>query len=234
MRDVLKMPNDHGVSPLLAMKTSVNSGAIHPVEELTFEEIGRGIAYRLLKRSIDIVLSFAALVVACFFVPFIIVAIRLDSPGPVLYRQERLGLNGKPFTMLKFRSMYIDAEVNGAQWAEQNDHRVTRVGHFLRKSRLDEIPQFLNVLKGDMSLIGPRPERLVFYNEFESYIPGFGQRLRVRPGVSGLAQVSGGYDLLPQEKIHYDVEYIRRRSVMFDSLIALKTCAILLNHQGAR
>ena len=169
-------------------------------------------------------------------VPMALIAVwvRLDSPGPALYRQERLGLNGKSFWIYKFRSMRVDAEANGAQWAEEHDDRVTRAGRFLRKTRLDELPQLLNILRGQMSLVGPRPERPCFYAEFEKYIHGFSQRMVVKPGLTGLAQVSGGYDLLPEEKIQFDMQYIRERSIALDLKCILRTIGVVFDHNGAR
>ena len=190
--------------------------------------------YLFAKRLFDITASLLAGIV--LLVPMLIIAmvVRLDSPGPALFRQERLGKNGKPFTMLKFRSMYLDAEVNGPQWAAVNDHRCTRVGRVLRNSRLDELPQLWNILKGDMSFVGPRPERAYFYREFEKYIPGFSNRLLVTPGLTGYAQVNGGYSLKPEEKIIYDMEYIERQSIILDIRCLLKTVHIVFSHEGAR
>ncbi|MDO4502171.1 MAG: sugar transferase [Coriobacteriia bacterium] len=190
--------------------------------------------YRFVKRLFDIVLSSLALIILALPMCTIAILIKLDSPGPVLYKQERLGKNGKPFMLMKFRSMYIDAEAGGAQWATDNDPRVTKIGKILRASRLDELPQFLQVVSGDLSLVGPRPERKVFYDEFEKYIHGFSQRLIVKPGISGLAQVSGGYDLRPAEKIMYDIEYIKNRSTLLDFRIILKTIVVVFTHDGAR
>lgn len=191
-------------------------------------------AYAFIKRAADILLSLC--VFALGWLPMLIIAvwIKLDSKGPVIFRQERLGKDGKVFTMLKFRSMRIDAEKNGPQWAEKEDARCTGVGAFLRKTRLDELPQFWNVLKGDMSLVGPRPERAYFYDEFETYIHGFRNRLVVRPGLTGWAQVSGGYDLRPEEKIIYDMEYIRDMSVGLDMLCLFRTIRLVFTHEGAR
>lgn len=190
--------------------------------------------YELCKRVLDILLSLLALLL--LLVPGLVISlwILLDSPGHVIYRQERLGKNGKPFTLYKFRSMQANAEEDGAQWAREDDERCTRIGRFLRKSRLDEIPQFLNILFGDMSLVGPRPERECFYRLFEENIHGFSQRLLVKPGLTGWAQVNGGYDLLPEEKIVYDAEYIETRSFLLDCRCVFRTVAILFNHHGAR
>ncbi len=190
--------------------------------------------YNFFKRLFDIVISVLALLLLA--IPMIIIGIIIvcDSKGPAIYKQERLGKNGKPFMLYKFRSMHLDAENNGAQWASENDTRCTRIGLFLRKSRIDELPQFFNILAGHMSLVGPRPERSYFYNEFEKYIHGFSQRLKVLPGLTGLAQVNGGYDLLPEEKIVYDMEYIKSRSFLLDIKCLIKTVAIIFNHHGAR
>ena len=190
--------------------------------------------YRLLKRLADIAVGLSVAVFGA--VPMLIIAalIKLDSKGPVIFRQERLGKDGKPFVMYKFRSMHVDAEVNGPQWAEKKDDRCTRIGSILRKTRLDELPQFFNILKGEMSLVGPRPERPYFYDQFETYIHGFRNRLVVRPGLTGWAQVSGGYDLLPEEKIVYDMEYISKMSVGMDLRCIFKTVRLIFTHEGAR
>lgn len=190
--------------------------------------------YSAIKRFLDITVS---LVVSVIFLPLILsigLVIRLDSPGPAIYCQERLGKDGKPFMIYKFRSMTLDAEKNGPQWAEKEDTRTTRVGGFLRRTRLDELPQLWNILKGDMSLVGPRPERACFYEQFEGYIHGFHYRLLVTPGLTGLAQVNGGYELLPEEKIVYDMEYIRSRSLLLDLKCVLKTVKLVFTHEGAR
>ena len=190
--------------------------------------------FRLLKRAADIAASLSVAVFGA--VPMLIIAalIKLDSKGPVIFRQERLGKDGKPFVMYKFRSMHVDAEVNGPQWAEKEDDRCTRIGCILRKTRLDELPQCFNILKGELSLVGPRPERPYFYDEFETYIHGFRNRLVVRPGLTGWAQVSGGYDLLPEEKIVYDMEYISKMSVGMDLRCIFKTVRLIFTHEGAR
>ena len=190
--------------------------------------------YRFAKRAGDLLVS--ALVLLLLFLPMVLMAliVWLDSPGPAIFRQERLGKDGKPFCIYKFRTMVTDAEEEGPQWAEKEDPRCTRVGRILRHSRLDELPQLLNVLRGDMSLVGPRPERAYFYEQFETYIDGFRHRLAVRPGITGLAQVHGGYDLLPEEKIVYDMEYIQKMSVKMDLSCIYKTIALVFTHEGAR
>ena len=190
--------------------------------------------YLFTKRCIDVVSAVVG--GAVLLVPMIIIAlaIRLDSEGPALFRQERLGKNGVPFTMLKFRSMYLDAEKDGPKWADSDDERCTRLGRLLRKCRLDELPQLWNILVGEMSLVGPRPERACFYDEFETYIHGFRNRLTVKPGLTGLAQVNGGYDLGPEEKIVYDMEYIKNQSLLLDVKCILKTVKLVFSHEGAR
>lgn len=193
---------------------------------------GRG--YLFAKRAFDLVV--AAFAGVLLLIPMVIIAIliRMDSEGPVLFRQERLGEGGKPFVMYKFRSMRLDAEANGPQWANKNDDRCTKLGKILRRSRLDELPQLINILKGEMSFVGPRPERAYFYDEFEKYIPNFRDRLLVRPGLTGHAQVNGGYELLPEEKIVYDMEYIAKRGVKMDLQCILKTVMVVFSHDGAR
>lgn len=134
----------------------------------------------------------------------------------------------------KFRSMRLDAEENGPQWADEQDPRCTHFGQILRRTRLDELPQLYNILRGDMSFVGPRPERAYFYREFEKYIPGFSNRLLVTPGLTGYAQVNGGYSLKPEEKIIYDMEYIERQSIILDIRCLLKTVHIVFSYEGAR
>ena len=190
--------------------------------------------YRFAKRFADVVLSLAGLLVLWLPMLLIALAVRMDSPGPALFAQERLGKDGKPFTMYKFRSMCLNAEANGPQWAAKNDCRCTKVGRFLRKSRMDELPQLWNILKGEMSFVGPRPERSCFYDEFETYIPHFRKRLLVCPGLTGLAQVNGGYELKPEEKIVYDMEYIAKRSVKMDLYCIFKTVKVVFFHDGAQ
>ena len=190
--------------------------------------------YDVVKRIVDFVCAAMGLVVLAIPMVILAVMIRRDSEGPAIFCQERLGKDGKPFTMYKFRSMILDAEANGPQWADKNDCRCTNLGAKLRKSRLDELPQLFNILKGDMSIVGPRPERACFYDEFEKYIPHFRQRLAVRPGLTGHAQVNGGYDLKPEEKIVYDMEYIANRSLRMDIQCIWKTVLVVFSHDGAR
>jgi exopolysaccharide biosynthesis polyprenyl glycosylphosphotransferase len=189
---------------------------------------------KYIKRFIDIVLSGIGLTV--LLVPMLVIAliIKLNSKGPVLFWQKRVGLNKKTFMMPKFRSMRTDAEKFGAQWAEKDDPRITKVGKIIRKTRIDEIPQLFNILKGDMSIIGPRPERPSFTEEFNQEIPGFVNRLAVKPGLTGWAQVNGGYEITPKEKLIEDIYYIKNRSILLDLKILFKTVKVILTGDGAR
>src|SRR5262249_2250458 len=164
----------------------------------------------VVKRAMDIVLSLTGLIILAPLLLVIAALIKLTSKGPVFYRQERCGLNGKPFQMLKFRSMRVDAEAKtGAVWAQKDDPRRTRLGTFLRKTSLDELPQLINVLKGDMSLVGPRPERPVFIQQFSKTIPSYNARHAVKAGITGWAQVHGwrGNTSL-RKRVQYDLYYI--------------------------
>lgn len=190
--------------------------------------------YERVKRIGDVAAASAMGLVLAVPMAVITLLVRADSPGPVIYRQERLGLDGAPFLMLKFRTMTVDAEADGPRWASPNDRRCTRLGAWLRKCRLDELPQLWNILKGEMSLVGPRPERPCFYPEFERRVPGFHLRLAVRPGLTGYAQVNGGYELSPEEKLALDLTYIRCRSVGLDLWCVAKTVPLLFSHKGAR
>ncbi|WP_025038873.1 exopolysaccharide biosynthesis polyprenyl glycosylphosphotransferase [Geobacillus sp. FW23] len=190
--------------------------------------------YPYIKRCLDIIVSLLALPVAIPIIIIFAVIIKLETPGPAFFLQERVGLHGKYFKVIKLRSMRTNAEKNGAQWAAKNDPRVTRVGAFIRKTRIDELPQLFNVLKGDMSLIGPRPERPMFTAQFNEEIPGFIDRLQVKPGITGWAQVNGGYDITPREKLELDRYYINNMSFWLDLKIIFKTIKVCLTGDGAR
>lgn len=190
--------------------------------------------YLLLKRVIDIVLSVIGILLAFPIVMVFAIAIILETPGSPFFIQERVGKNGKCFNIIKLRSMKKDAEINGAKWAEVNDIRVTKVGSFIRKTRIDELPQLISVLKGDMSIIGPRPERPIFTEKFDKEIQGFKDRLLVKPGLTGLAQVNGGYDISPKEKLHYDLIYIKNLTFSLELKILVKTFKVVLTGEGAR
>ncbi|MCU5079850.1 sugar transferase [Bacillus cereus] len=189
---------------------------------------------RSVKRLFDIIFSLILLLLTIPIMLFFCIMITLETSGAPIYFQERLGINGKKFNVFKLRSMVKDAETNGPQWAKEHDSRITKVGLFIRKTRIDELPQLLNILRGDMSFVGPRPEREFFYNEFDAYIPEFKERLIVKPGLTGWAQINGGYNLDPKEKLRLDMEYIEMKTFRMDIRILCKTVLIVLNGNGAR
>ncbi len=195
-------------------------------------------AMTVLKRCADVLISLLLLVLAAPVMACAAAAVALDSRGPVLFSQLRVGKDGRPFRVLKFRSMIVNAEEStGPTWARLNDPRVTRVGRILRKLRIDELPQIFNVLRGEMSLVGPRPERPEFVAELEQAVPYYGVRHRIRPGITGWAQVSYGYgadedDAL--EKLRYDVYYVKNHGMLFDMKILFKTVKVVLTAAGAR
>ena len=194
-----------------------------PAWFLRAEGFNNGLISRAVKRVIDVLVSLLLLALTFPLMMATAVIIRLDSPGPVLYRQQRVGLFGKPFTLLKFRSMRIDAEAEGApRWAAMKDPRVTRVGNFIRSTRIDELPQLLNVLRGEMSLIGPRPERPHFVAQLAEVIPFYNERSYVKPGITGWAQVNFPYGASVEDarrKVSYDLYYVKNRGTFLDLLI---------------
>lgn len=193
--------------------------------------------YQLIKRVIDIAGVVITLPVSLPLMALTALAIKLDSPGPALFVQPRVGEGDKDFRIYKFRSMRTDAEKQGAKLAATNDDRITRVGRFIRKTRLDELPQFFNVLKGDMSLIGPRPEQRAFVSQFEEEIPFYSYRHVVKPGITGWAQVMQGYASDTDDtriKLQYDLYYIKHFSIWLDVLIVLKTIRTIVTGHGAK
>ena len=187
------------------------------------------------KRFWDIIFGLIGLIISIPFIFIFGIIIKLTSKGPIFFKQERVGYMGKTFDVIKLRSMRNDAEAKtGAVWAQKNDPRVTAVGRFMRKTRIDELPQFWNVLKGDMSMIGPRPERPELTEKFYKQWPEFPQRLRIIPGITGYAQVNGGYDISPGKKCHLDNYYINNYSFLLDIKIALETVKIIITGDGAR
>jgi sugar transferase (PEP-CTERM system associated) len=192
---------------------------------------------RIVKRLFDLVLALVGLVLAAPLMLLTAIAVRLDSPGPVLYRQERVGENGRIFTLSKFRSMRADAETGTPIWAKDKDDRVTRVGRFIRLARLDELPQIWSVLKGDMSFVGPRPERPFFVEKLVAAIPFYMERHAVKPGVTGWAQVKYRYGSSIEdatEKLRYDLYYIKHLSIVFDLTIMIDTVKVILSGKGAK
>lgn len=220
---------------------------------------------RIVKRTIDILGAGIGILLTAPIMLVLAGLVKLDSKGPVFYTQTRVGMNrrkadrrlghavaanntrrrerrrddllGRPFSILKFRTMVVDAERgSGPVWASKNDPRVTRIGRILRKTRMDEIPQFFSVLKGDMSLVGPRPERPTFVADLSTQVDNYSHRLQVKPGITGLAQIENGYDSSLQSvnrKVQYDLEYIRRWSVLNDIRILAKTVVVVLTGKGA-
>lgn len=191
--------------------------------------------YEFMKRTFDF---FFSLIVFLFSLPFwilIAIIIKAESPGPIFYKQTRVGRNGKPFTLIKFRSMVQNAEKNGPQMAQKNDPRTTKLGGFLRKTRLDELPQIWNIVKGQMSFVGPRAERPEFHQELKTKIPFYQERYLIKPGLSGWAQIKYGYTSSIEdnfEKIQHDLYYIKNRSFALDLSIVLKTINIIIKGGG--
>lgn len=194
-------------------------------------------SYITAKRVLDVTAIIAVLPFISVIIALTAVAIKLESSGNVFFWQKRVGMNGKVFNMLKLRSMTATSEKDGSQFAQSNDMRVTRVGKFIRKFRIDELPQMWNVVKGDMSIIGPRPEQESFVKEFNQTIPNYALRHMVRPGITGLAQTEQGYVADANgtvTKLRYDMYYIRNLSFMTDFQIGLKTIYTILTGFGAR
>jgi len=191
---------------------------------------------RFFKRLTDIILSLVGIAIVAPFLPIVALAIKLDSPGPVLFKQIRVGKGDRNFVIYKFRSMRQDAEVrSGAVWARKNDDRITKLGRFLRKSRIDEIPQLFNVLAGSMSLVGPRPERPVFVKKLKKVIPYYSERHFVKPGITGWAQVRYPYGASVEdaiEKLRYDLYYIKNYTLLFDLGIMFGTISVMAKKMG--
>jgi len=215
-----------------------------PVEDLRpswlifSEGFSRSTFRNLTKRIFDVTVAVVGLVLSAPLSLLTALAVRLDSKGPVLFRQERVGEGGKPFTLYKFRSMRTDAEASGKPvWAQENDPRVTRIGRFLRKTRLDEIPQMWNVLQGTMSFVGPRPERPYFVEQLRQKIPFYDQRHALKPGITGWAQVRyryGADESDATEKLRHDMFYIKHHSILFDLRILLETVRVVFDRDKGR
>ena len=190
--------------------------------------------YRIFSRGLDLVIVLIILFLTAPVMLLCCILIKLEDRGPIFYTQERLGKDEKRFPVYKLRSMRTDAEKFGMQWAEKKDPRVTKIGRFIRLTRIDELPQLLNILKGDMKLIGPRPERPELTYQFEAETPGFIKRLAIKPGVTGWAQVNGGYEITPSEKVKLDLYYMENRTFWLDIKIIFKTIKVVLTGDGAR
>jgi sugar transferase (PEP-CTERM system associated) len=197
----------------------------------------QGLARTAIKRAFDVVSASVLLLVSAPLMLLTAIAIRLESPGPILFRQQRVGLNGATFDVVKFRSMRVDAEGDGKpRWATKKDDRVTRIGKIIRLLRIDELPQLFNVFKGEMSIVGPRPERPFFVDELTRRIPYYAVRHSVKPGVTGWAQVRYHYGSSvedAQQKLHYDLYYVKNHSLFLDLLILFETVAVVLTGRGA-
>ena len=205
------------------MEQVVQDGAreIYQVEQSAVVEKP---VYQAVKRLFDVVVSALALLILGIPMLLLMPVIRADSPGPAIFRQERLGKGGKPFVIYKYRTMQMDAERDGPQWARAHDVRCTKLGRLLRRGHIDGLPQLVNVLRGEMSLVGPRPERACFYQEFERYIRGFSQRLQVTPGITGWAQVNGYRgDTSIRKRIDCDLYYIENWTMGLDIKILFLT-----------
>lgn len=201
------------------------------------EGCSRGWLGWTIKRMLDIVVSFVLLVASAPLLLCVALLIRWETPGPVLYRQERIGRYGKPFTLLKFRSMRLEAETAAPKWAQQNDPRVTRIGKLIRSTRIDELPQLVNVILGHMSLIGPRPERPFFVEQLRREIPYYAERHVVRPGLTGWAQINYPYGASTDDarrKLEYDFYYLKNQSVLLDLYIMISTIRVILFREGSR
>ena len=200
-------------------------------------EFRQGIVVRTIKRSMDLSISLIGLVIALPLMAVIGILIKLDSQGPVFYQQVRVGLRARPYMIWKFRSMFTDAEKGGAMWTSKKDPRISRVGRYLRKWRLDEIPQLINVLRGEMSVVGPRPERPVFVQELREVIPYYDLRHTVRPGITGWAQTQFHYGASTEDshvKLQYDLYYVKYLSIQMDLRIFLETIRVIIRGEGAR
>lgn len=212
--------------------------SIHPSALIFTDGFRQSTLQRIYGRSLGLVAAVLSLIFVGPLMALIAIAIKLDSKGPAFYQQTRVGLNGKLFEVRKFRSMYVDAESkSGPVWAKDVDPRITRVGRVLRKLRLDELPQFINVLYGEMSFVGPRPERPFFVDLLKEKVPFYDLRHSVRPGITGWAQVSCNYGATvedAQQKLEYDLFYIKNFSLSYDCLILFQTIKIVLFGRGAR
>ena len=210
---------------------------LYPSALIFSDGFKRSMIIRKLKRGIDVLCSAACLLVLSPLSLVVSLAILFESGKPVLYRQERVGRDGEPFTMLKFRSMRVDAEKNGPVWAAADDDRITRVGRIIRKVRFDEIPQMINVLRGEMSFVGPRPERPVFVQRLQKEIPFYFHRHTVTPGITGWAQICYPYGASKEDalqKLKYDLYYIKHMDPFLDLRIIFQTMKVVFLGRGAR
>lgn len=237
--DILKYCYEHKTRTYLVPKVSdiVLRGAqditLFDTPLLLVKGTGLTPAQRLMKRTMDVVLSLLAMIVAAPIMLIVALAIKLDDGGPIFFRQDRVTRDGNVFNILKFRSMIVDAEKEGKSIpATGNDPRITRVGKLIRATRLDELPQILNILKGDMSIVGPRPERVSHHEEYCEEIPEFAYRTKVKGGLTGFAQVYGKYNTSPQDKLRFDLMYIENYSILLDFKLILMTIRVLFKKES--
>lgn len=240
-RIILKSKDKHVFYKVVPSLNDIISGNVRTFELFNFTllELFPDILspfQRFLKRAMDVLASFMLLVVSFPVMIISAIVIKIDSPGNIIYHQKRVGKDFKEFTVYKFRSMRKNAEAKtGAVWATKNDPRITKFGNFMRKTRIDELPQLFNVLLGNMSFVGPRPERKVFVDEFIKTIPFYYKRLHVKPGLTGWAQVKHKYDETVEdvkEKLKYDLFYIENLSLKLDFVILLHTIKVVINFRG--
>lgn len=228
---------DDGISFYEAITGKILVEKVNPAWLIFSEGFNCSQSSLLIKRVLDLTLAVMGLLITLPVSFVTALLIRFESPGPVFYKQERVGERGDVFSILKFRSMRQDAEKNGAVWAMQNDDRVTRVGQFIRKVRIDEIPQMWNVMLGQMSFVGPRPERPVFVKQLEEKLPYYSLRHSVKPGITGWAQVCYPYGASEEDalrKLEYDLYYIKHQSIFLDLLVIFRTVKTVLFQKGAR
>ena len=230
----LNVVDGHHLFEQMSGRLSIDS--LRPSALIFSTGFRRRLLSRISKRFLDVVASVVGLVLLTPLFVFIATLIRLDSQGPVFYRQVRVGLRGRPYMIWKFRSMRQDAEKSGPRWAQANDPRISRVGWWLRKTRIDEFPQLINVIRGEMSLVGPRPERPVFVQDLRTTIPYYDIRHTVRPGVTGWAQVKFRYGASEEDshtKLQYDLYYVKNLSFLLDLKILAHTIRVMMLGEGA-
>jgi len=225
-------------STMAALSGRIWLESIHPSWFVFSDGFRRSRITLAVKRAVDLAFGMMGLMISLPVLALVAIAVRLDSKGPAIFRQTRVGLGGRLFDVLKFRSMRVDAEhANGAQWATEDDPRTTRVGKFIRKFRLDELPQFVNVIRGEMSFVGPRPERPVFVEQLRKEISYYDERHSVRPGITGWAQVKYPYGATVEDayrKLEYDLFYLKNMSIFFDCAIVLDTIRTVFTGRGGR
>jgi sugar transferase (PEP-CTERM system associated) len=228
---------DEGITFFEAISGKIMVEKVTPGWLIFSEGFRAGLIRFVNKRIMDFVFSVSGILLSLPVTLLTALCIKLESPGPIFYRQERVGERGRHFSVIKFRSMRQDAEKHGAVWAMENDPRVTRIGAIIRKTRIDEIPQMWNVLKGEMSFVGPRPERPVFVEQLTEKIPYYSLRHSVKPGITGWAQVCYPYGASEEDalrKLEYDLYYIKNMSVFIDLLIVFRTVKTILFRKGSR